>query len=265
MRRSRFRQHDGGRGFRFARSGDACLRSAKPDPSRRVDGHERAPLSERKPGLSRCARSPAQGRAGARRQDESRGGKAPQAAARRAAEGGLRLPVGQRRQGRAAREILRAVRRQGHAPALLVHVRAELGQAVSVLHVADGWVRPHLVFGRAGRRVRRDRQGAGRTDQRVGQGARLVADPAAVRLRVAVPGGLQVPGRERRHAVAGDACVHEARRQDFPFLGHRGDDEPRRHGVAVLESVGLHAGGPAGPADAAAEIQERVFGEELFE
>ena len=36
---------------------------------------------------------------------------------------------------------------------------------------------------------------------------------------VALPGGLQVPGRERRHAVAGDACVQEARRQDFPFLG----------------------------------------------
>ena len=69
--------------------------------------------------------------------------------------------------------------------ALLVHVRPELGQALSVLHVADGWVRPRLVFGRAGRSLRRDRQGAGRKDRRLGQGARLVADPAAVRLAVA--------------------------------------------------------------------------------
>ena len=62
---------------------------------------------------------------------------------------------------------------------------------------------------------------------------------------VAVPGRLQVPGRERRQAVGGDACVQEARRQDFPVLGHRG--EQRRHGVAVLESDGFHSGGPAGP------------------
>ena len=48
----------------------------------------------------------------------------------------------------------------------------------------------------AGRRVRHDRQGAGRKDRRVGEGARLVADPAVVRIRVAVSGGLQVPGAE---------------------------------------------------------------------
>ena len=134
-------------------------------------------------------------------------------------EGGLRLPVGQRRQGRTAREILRAVRRQEHAAALLVDVRPELGQAVSVLHVADGWVRPHLVFGRARRRVRRHRQGAGREDQRLGEGARLVADPAPVRIRVAVSGGLQVPGRERRHAAAGDACLHASATARFSISG----------------------------------------------
>ena len=65
---------------------------------------------------------------------------------------------------------------------LLMDVRPELGQALPVLHVADGWVRPRLVFGRAGRRVRHDRQGAARKNRRVGEGARLVADPAAVRL-----------------------------------------------------------------------------------
>ena len=43
----------------------------------------------------------AQGRAGTRRQGESRGGEAPQASSRRGTEGGLRLPVGQRREGRA--------------------------------------------------------------------------------------------------------------------------------------------------------------------
>jgi predicted dithiol-disulfide oxidoreductase (DUF899 family) len=48
--------------------------------------------------------------------------------------------MGERRQGRAAREVLRAVRRQEFAAALFIHVRPELGQAVSVLHLADGWV-----------------------------------------------------------------------------------------------------------------------------
>ena len=65
-------------------------------------------------------------------------------------------------------------------------------------------------------------------------------------------------------AVAGDACVHEARRADCPFLGHRDDDEPRRHGVAVLEPLRLHAGGPAGPRHAAAAVQVGVLREELF-
>ena len=60
----------------------------------------------------------------------------------------------------------------------------------------------------------------------MGEGARLVTDPARLRIRVAVSGGLQVPGAgERRHAMAGDACLHEAGRQDFSFLGD-GDDAP---------------------------------------
>ena len=104
-----------------------------------------------------------------------------------------------------------------------------------------------------------------RPHQRLGEGARLVADPAAVRSGVAVPGGLQVPGRQRRHAVAGDAFVQEAPRQDFPVLEHRGDDEPRRYGVAVLEFDGLHGGGKAGPGDTAAEVHVGVPGEEFFE
>ena len=61
------------------------------------------------------------------------------------------------------------------------------------------------------------------------------------------------PGRQRRHAVAGDACLS------------RNDVEPRRHGVAVLESLGLYAGGPAGQADAAAEVQVRILGKKLSE
>ena len=108
----------------------------------------------------------------------------------------------------------------------------------SCTSLMDGFDR--TLFGRAGRSVRRGRQGPGRSDR-------------------------QVPGRERRPAAAGDAGVQEARRQDFPVLEHRGDVEPRRYGLAVLESHGLHAGGTAGPADTAAAVQERVFGEELFE
>ena len=87
---------------------------------------------------------------------KARGGEAAKASARRRAQGGLRLSVGQRGEGRQEREILRAVRRQGHAHPLLMDVRAELGQAVPVLHVADGWVRPRLVLGQRGtRRSRR--------------------------------------------------------------------------------------------------------------
>ena len=52
-----------------------------------------------------------------------------------------------------------------------------------------------------------DRQGAGRKDRRLGEAARLVADPAAVRLRVAFSEGLQMPGRDRRHAAGVDAHV----------------------------------------------------------
>ena len=105
--------------------------------------------------------------------------------------------MGERGEGRTAREILRAVRRQEYAHALLVDVRAELGQSLSVLHsLMDGFDRD-LVLGHAGRRLRRDRQGAGRKDQCLGEEARLVTDPAFVRIRVALPGGLQVPGAGR--------------------------------------------------------------------
>ena len=69
---------------------------------------------------------------------------------------------------------------------------------------------------------------------------------AAVRVRIAVSGGLQMPGRERRQAISGDACVHKTRRQDFSFLGNGNHVEPCRHGVAVLELDGLHARGKAG-------------------
>src|ERR1044071_8506801 len=68
---------------------------------------------------------------------------------------------------------------------------------------------------------------------------------AARRLRVAFSEGLQVPGRDRRHAARRDVCVQEARRQDFSLLERR-EVERRRYGVAVLESDGFHAGGTAG-------------------
>ncbi len=171
-------------------------------------------------GLSRGARRLAQGRAGADREDQGARRQAPHAAARRQAQGGLRLPVGRQRQARRAREILRAVRRQGYADHLLMDVRPGLGQAVHVLHVADGWLRPRLVLGLAGRRLRRDRQGAAGEDRRLGEAARLDADPAAVRLRRDLPGRLQVPGAgQRRHAVAGDAGVPEDRTAGFFISG----------------------------------------------
>src|SRR6185312_16554027 len=94
----------------------------------------------------------------------------------------------------------------------------------------------------------------------------MVADPAAVRLRVDVSEGLWVPRyepwRDRRRSAGRDACVQETRWQDFSFLERRSG---RRYGVAVLESDGLHAGGSAGPADAAAKLQAGVFREECFE
>ena len=49
---------------------------------------------------------------------------------------------GRTRQGRPAREILRTLQREGFVAALFVHVRPELGQAVSVLHsLMDGFDR----------------------------------------------------------------------------------------------------------------------------
>src|SRR4029079_9988501 len=184
----------------------------------------------------------------------------------RSSERGLRLPVGQRRQSRSAREVLRAVRRQEFVAALFIHVRPKLGQALPVLHVADGWVWPELVPGQPGRCFRRDRQGAGRKDQRLGERARMVADPAAVRLRVDVSEGLWVPRyepwRDRRRSAGRDACVQETRWQDFSFLERRSG---RRYGVAVLESDGLHAGRSDGTAGAAEKLQAGVFREAYFE
>ena len=75
---------------------------------------------------------------------------------------------------------------------LFLDVRAELGQALSLLHLADGWVRPDLVFGFAGCGLCGDRQGAGREDQCLGEGTWVVTDPAGLRFRVAIPGGLPV-------------------------------------------------------------------------
>src|SRR5262245_11032183 len=121
-------------------------------------------------------------------------------------------------------------------------------------------------FDRAWYSVSRDAAFAGiakaAAEKRVGQGAQLVAHSALVWLRVIVPEGLQVPGRDRRQAHGGDAGVQEAGRQDRPVLEQR---RLRRHGVAVLEPHGPHAGRPAGPADPAASVHARVFREALPE
>src|SRR5213079_236403 len=55
----------------------------------------------------------------------------------------------------------------------------------------------------------------------------------------------------------------EEGRKDPSLLGDRAAREPRRHGMAVLESHGLHAGGAAGYPHAAAEVPVEVPGEAL--
>src|SRR4030095_4218115 len=63
--------------------------------------------------------------------------------------------------------------------------------------------------------------------------------------------------------MAGDACVQEAGWKDLPFLGDRTIGKSRRYRLAILEPHGLHAGGTARPAHAAAKLQIRIFGAEL--
>ena len=53
---------------------------------------------------------------------------------------GLRLPMGQRWESRQECEILRAICRQKHPAALLIHVRSELRQSLSFLYIAGRWV-----------------------------------------------------------------------------------------------------------------------------
>src|SRR5215471_883909 len=98
--------------------------------------HERAAVSKRKQGISRCARRIAQGRTGACRQSKIPGSQTPHSPSGRAVEGRLRLRMGERRKSGEKREILRAVRGQEYPPALLVHVRPELGQALPFLYFA---------------------------------------------------------------------------------------------------------------------------------
>ena len=164
------------------------------------------------------------------------------------------------------REVLRAVRRQEHAAALLLHVRPELGQAVPVLHVAHGWLRSQLVPGHARRRVRRHRQGPGREDQCVGQATRMVADRAACPdSESAFQADYKCQGESDDMQWPVMHVFTKRGRQDLSFLGNGAAGQSRRYGVAVLEPHGLHAGGPAGPCHAAAEVQVGVPGEELSE
>ena len=64
---------------------------------------------------------------------------------------------------------------------------------------------------------------------------------------------------------ASDACIQEAGRKDFSFLGNGADGESCRHGVALLESHGLHTRGAAGPSHSATKFQVRVPGKKLSE
>ena len=207
----------------------------------------------------------APGRTGTRRQGESRCGKTPQASVGRPVERGLRLPVGQRREGRSIGEILRAVRRQEHTAAVLVHVRSQLGQPVSVLHVARRRVRSHRVPSHSRCCVRGHCESSGGKNQRMGSKTRLVADRTGFGIALSVPSRLQMPGRLRRHAIAGVARVSTAGGQDLPFLGHRTGRKSRRHGLALLESDGLYAGGSTGPYHSAADFQIRVPRKALLE
>src|ERR1700731_2490038 len=65
--------------------------------------------------------------------------------------------------------------------------------------------------------------------------------------------------------MAGHACLQEAGWKDFSFLGNRAVRKPCRHGVPVLESHGLYAGGPAGHSPPAAKFQVRIPGKTLSE
>ena len=61
--------------------------------------------------------------------------------------------------------------------------------------------------------------------------------------------------------------MHVFRKQDgkiLHFWGTEVDVESRRHGVAVLESHGLHAGGPAGHSHSATKVQVRVPGKDTI-
>src|SRR4249920_372130 len=105
--------------------------------------------------------------------------------------------MGQRRKSWTAGEMFRTLWGQDHAAAVLLHVRPELGQSLSFLYVADGWIRSELVSGQPRRGVRRHRQSAGCANQCVGHTTRMVADPAGIWFRVNVSSGLQVPGGVR--------------------------------------------------------------------
>ena len=62
--------------------------------------------------------------------------------------------------------------------------------------------------------------------------------------------------------------MHVFRKQEgkiFHFWGTESMIESCRHGVAVLESHGLYARGPARHSHSAAEVQVRILGEELSE
>ena len=162
-------------------------------------------------------------------------------------------------------DVLGVLRRQEHAAAVLLHVRPELKQSLSFLYVTGRWIRSQLVSGQSCRGVRRNRQSPCGTNQCVGPTTRMVADSTGVRSGIVLSGGLQLPGRLRRHAVAGDACVSEAARHDRSFLGNRVDVESSRHGVAVLEPHGLYARRPTRYSDAATAVQVRVPGDTLLE
>ena len=181
------------------------------------------------------------------------------------AERGLRLSVGQRRK---VGQRVKFSELFGDKNTLLLY-SFMFGPnwdnpCPSCTSLVDGFDRT-LVFGQSARRVRRNRQGAGGSNQRVGQETRMVADSAGLGI------GLTYQADYRCQEASDDMqlpVMHVFRRRDgkiFHFWGTESIGQSCRHGVAVLESHGLYARGPARHSDSATEFQVRILGETLSE
>lgn len=122
------------------------------------------------------------------------GRKTPQSPSRWALEGGLRLPMGQRWESREEREILLF----GDKNTLLLYSFMYGpnwdNPCPSCTSLVDGFDRTWLP-GHSRRRVCRNCQSPGRSNQCVGQTTWMVADCAGFRIGLCLSGRLQMPGR----------------------------------------------------------------------